>query len=212
VLGLGDDLRLPHLAGVVPFGSVTAPDLFQPVFRAQPHSPHGDRSPKLEPSAPGTRLFVTGLRIVETGAREIKGNLACRGRSPAGRVPSAAVVPEAQFEQMVADALDEIPPELGREMENVAVVVEDWPTARQLASVAAGGMLLGLYEGIPITRRGPLSYAGVAPDRITIFRGPLSRLASDDADLARRVRVTVLHEVGHYFGMSDDRLRDLGWA
>jgi len=121
-------------------------------------------------------------------------------------------VPEERFEQMVADALDEIPPELGSEMQNVAVVVEDWPTPRQLESVRPGGMLLGLYEGVPITKRGPLSYAGVAPDRITIFRGPLSRLARDDDDLARRVRVTVLHEVGHYFGMNDDRLREMGWA
>ncbi len=155
--------------------------------------------------------MFTGLRIVKTGAREIKRNF------PApvfggGRVPSPAVVPEARFEQMVADALDEIPPELGREMENVAVVVEDWPTPRQLANVGAGGTLLGLYEGVPITRRGPLSYAGVGPDRITIFRGPLSRLARDDTDLAARVRVTVLHEVGHYFGMSDERLREMGWA
>ena len=119
---------------------------------------------------------------------------------------------EEEFEQMVADALDEIPPELGNEMENVAVIVEDWPTRRQLASVGAGGTLLGLYEGIPLTKRGPMSYTGVSPDRITIFRGPLTHLARDDADLARRVRVTVLHEVGHYFGMSDDRLREMGWA
>lgn len=118
----------------------------------------------------------------------------------------------AAFEQMVADALDDIPQALGQEMENVAVLVEDWPSATQLAKVGAGRMLLGLYEGVPITRRGPLSYSGVAPDRITIFREPLSRLASDVDDLAARVRVTVLHEVGHYFGMSDERLHELGWA
>ena len=117
-----------------------------------------------------------------------------------------------RFEEMVADALDEIPPALGAEMENVAVVVEEWPNASQSARLAPGSTLLGLYEGVPITRRGPLSYSGVAPDRITIFRGPLSRLARDDADLAARVRVTVLHEVGHYFGMSDERLEELGWA
>jgi predicted Zn-dependent protease with MMP-like domain len=125
--------------------------------------------------------------------------------------PVIDVSPE-RFEQMVADALDEIPPGLGAEMDNVAVVVEDWPNATQLARLRPGSTLLGLYEGVPITRRGPLSYSGVAPDRITIFRGPLSRLARDEADLAAHVRVTVLHEVGHYFGMSDDRLRDLGWA
>jgi predicted Zn-dependent protease with MMP-like domain len=121
------------------------------------------------------------------------------------------VSPE-RFEQMIADAPDEIPPMLGAEMDNVAVVVEDWPDAAQRSQLAPGSTLLGLYEGVPITQRGPLSYAGVAPDRITIFRGPLTRLARDDADLAARVRVTVLHEVGHYFGMTDERLDELGWA
>jgi predicted Zn-dependent protease with MMP-like domain len=130
----------------------------------------------------------------------------------AGTVRPVDDVPPERFEQMVADTLDEIPPALGAEMDNVAVVVDDWPNAAQLARLGPGSTLLGLYEGVPITRRGPLSYSAVAPDRITIFRGPLTRLARDEADLAARVRVTVLHEVGHYFGMSDARLRELGWA
>ena len=108
------------------------------------------------------------------------------------------------FEVLVASALDEIPPALGREIENVAVVVEDWPPP--------GSRLLGLYEGVPLTKRGPMGYTGVMPDRITIFRGPLCARARDAADLAAQVRVTVLHEIGHYFGMDDDRLRELGWA
>ena len=114
------------------------------------------------------------------------------------------------FERLVADALDSIPAELGVQMENVAVVVEDWPRPDQLAG--RRGTLLGLYEGIPLTRRGPMSYAGAVPDRITIFRGPLCARATDSVTLARDVRVTVLHEVGHYFGMSDARLRELGWG
>jgi predicted Zn-dependent protease with MMP-like domain len=69
-----------------------------------------------------------------------------------------------EFEQMVGAALDEIPAALAAEFDNVAVMVEDWPTAEQLARVAPGGMLLGLYEGVPLTSRGPLSYSGVAPD------------------------------------------------
>ena len=113
-------------------------------------------------------------------------------------------VAQEAFEALVAAALDEIPPELGREIENVAVVVEDWPPR--------GSRLLGLYEGVPLTRRGPMGYTGVMPDRITIFRGPLCARARDATDLAAQVRVTVLHEVGHYFGMSDERLRELGWA
>ena len=115
-----------------------------------------------------------------------------------------------EFERLVSDALDSIPAELGVQMENVAVVVEDWPRPDQLAG--RRGTLLGLYEGIPLTRRGPMSYAGAVPDRITIFRGPLCARATDTDTLARDVRVTVLHEVGHYFGMTDARLRELGWG
>lgn len=114
------------------------------------------------------------------------------------------------FESLVADALDEIPPTLAAEMDNVAVVVEDWPTSTQLAG--RNGTLLGLYEGVPLTKRDPISYAGVAPDRITIFQGTISERARTDAELAAQVRVTVLHEVGHHFGMSDARLHELGWA
>lgn len=123
-------------------------------------------------------------------------------------------VPRSEFERMVGDALDEIPEALATELQNVAVMVEDWPTPAQLevAAVPRGGTLLGLYEGVPLTKRGPLSYSGVAPDRITIFQGPLTRRARDADALAAQVRVTVLHEVGHYFGMDDDRLRELGWA
>jgi predicted Zn-dependent protease with MMP-like domain len=134
----------------------------------------------------------------------------------ARRIPFAAVVEVSrdEFERMVGDALDEIPDALATEMQNVAVMVEDWPTHEQLdaADVSRDGTLLGLYEGVPLTERGPLSYSGVAPDRITIFRGPLSRRARDADALAAQVRVTVLHEVGHYFGMDDERLRELGWA
>ena len=113
---------------------------------------------------------------------------------------------------MVGDALDEIPDALANELENVAVMVEDWPTPAQLARVGARGTLLGLYEGVPLTKRGPLSYNGVSPDRITIFQGTISRRARDVDELAAQVRVTVLHEVGHYFGMDDARLHELGWA
>jgi len=119
------------------------------------------------------------------------------------------VEPE-RFDEMVATALDEIPALLAEAMENVVVTVEEWPTRQQAART--NGLLLGLYEGVPLTRRGPISYSGVAPDRITIFSGSLSSLARDEDDLAARVRVTVLHEVGHYFGMTDERLHEMGWA
>jgi predicted Zn-dependent protease with MMP-like domain len=131
-----------------------------------------------------------------------------------GYVARVVEVSRAEFERLVGDALDEIPEALARQMENVAVIVEDWPTDAQLngARVSRGATLLGLYEGVPLTSRGPLSYSGVAPDRITIFQGPISRRAPDADALAAQVRVTVLHEVGHYFGMDDERLRALGWA
>lgn len=115
-----------------------------------------------------------------------------------------------RFEQLVADALDSIPEELGRVMENVAVFVEDWPTPDQLAG--RKGTLLGLYEGVDLTRRSPLSYVAAMPDRITIFRGPIMRTARSEDELVKMVTETVVHEVAHHFGISDARLTELGWA
>ena len=119
-------------------------------------------------------------------------------------------VSRPRFEELVAEVLDSIPAELAIEMQNVAVMVEEWPTRAQLAG--RGGTLLGLYEGVPLTRRDPITYAGVSPDRITIFAGPLCERAVSETDLAAQVRVTVLHEVGHHFGIDDARLHELGWA
>lgn len=117
---------------------------------------------------------------------------------------------ERSFEDLVADALDGIPEDLGRAMENVAVCVADWPSPAQMRGVR--GTLLGLYEGVSLTRRSPLSYVGAMPDRITIFEGPIRRLARDDTHLVDLVRTTVIHEVAHHFGISDERLAELGWA
>ena len=102
-----------------------------------------------------------------------------------------------------------LPEELGRLMENVAVFVEDWPSREQLAG--RRGTLLGLYEGIALTRRSPLSYAGVMPDRITIFRSPISRITRTEQELVEMVTTTVIHEVAHHFGIDDERLAELGW-
>ena len=114
------------------------------------------------------------------------------------------------FEQLVADALDGLPADLGSLMDNVAVLVELWPTAEQLGG--RRGTLLGLYEGIALTNRSPLSYSGAMPDRITIFQGPICELAANEAELVDLVQTTVVHEVAHHFGISDERLRELGWA
>lgn len=110
---------------------------------------------------------------------------------------------------LVANGLDMIPEELGRLMDNVAVIVEDWPSPEQLQG--RRGTLLGLYEGVALTRRSPLGYSGAVPDKITIFRGPLSAIARDQEHLARIVAQTVIHEVAHHFGISDERLTELGW-
>lgn len=110
------------------------------------------------------------------------------------------VEPE-RFEEMVAAALDGLPAELGRLMSNVAVTVEHGPGPRGL---------LGLYEGIPLTSR-TTQYAGVLPDRITIYRQAICAICQTEDEVADQVRKTVIHEVAHHFGIDDDRLDELGW-
>jgi len=107
-----------------------------------------------------------------------------------------------RFEELVADALDSIPPALGAMMDNVWVQVEDQKRPN----------LLGLYEGVPLTRR-DAGYAGmVMPDRITIFRRPICSVCATEEQVVAQVRTTVVHEVAHHFGIDDDRLTELGWA
>ena len=106
-----------------------------------------------------------------------------------------------RFEEMVATALDELPEELGRLMRNVAVTVEHNPGPPGL---------LGLYQGVPLTNR-TTQYAGVLPDRITIYRLAICRVCRTEDEVREQVRRTVIHEVGHHFGIDDDRLRELGW-
>jgi len=113
------------------------------------------------------------------------------------------IVSRDRFEQLVADALDSLPREFGSAMENVAVIVEDR---------AKRGSLFGLYEGVPLTRRGPSSYSGVMPDRITLFQYTICSVCSSEAEVVAQVRKTVIHEVAHHFGISDPRLEELGWA
>jgi len=110
------------------------------------------------------------------------------------------VAPE-RFEELVSEALDGLPPRLGRMMRNVAVTVEH-----------DGGPpgLLGLYQGVPLTRR-TTHYSGVLPDRITIYRPAICAICRTDAEVVDQVRRTVVHEVGHHFGIGDQRLHELGW-
>lgn len=122
----------------------------------------------------------------------------------------AMQVTTERFEELVTEALEMLPPDLASYMDNVAVMTQEWPTPGQQAGHS--GTLLGLYEGVSLTRRSPLTYSGVMPDRITIFRGPHRRLANTTEQLRRRIAVTVVHEIGHHFGISDERLHELGWA
>ena len=110
---------------------------------------------------------------------------------------------EDDFERYVEEAISSLPRDLREFMANVAIVVEDEPPD--------GMPLLGLYQGLPLTRRGS-GYAGVPPDKITIYRGPLERLSAGrpEHDLPLEIRRVVLHEIAHHFGISDERLRELG--
>jgi predicted Zn-dependent protease with MMP-like domain len=110
-------------------------------------------------------------------------------------------VDEVEFERCVEDALAAVPDELSRFMSNVAIVVEDEPPP--------GSRLLGLYQGFPLTSR-TSGYAGVPPDKITIYRGPLERhYGANPAHLREQIRRVVLHEIAHHFGISDERLREI---
>jgi predicted Zn-dependent protease with MMP-like domain len=105
-----------------------------------------------------------------------------------------------RFEQMVSDALDTLPTDLARMMRNVVVVVEEGEDPD----------LLGLYEGIPLTER-MSDYSAVLPDKITIYRAAICAVCDTEQDVVDEVQTTVVHEVGHHFGIDDERLHELGW-
>jgi predicted Zn-dependent protease with MMP-like domain len=106
-----------------------------------------------------------------------------------------------RFEEMVTTALDGLPRKLGRLMRNVAVVVDHDSTQRGL---------LGLYVGVPLTER-THDYSAVLPDRITIYRQAICAICTTEEQVVDEVRRTVVHEVGHHFGIDDERLHELGW-
>ena len=109
------------------------------------------------------------------------------------------------FEDLVSDALDQVPPELAAQMDNVAVFVED-------DAPPEDPTLLGVYDGVPLTERDHMWGAGSLPDRITIFRNPILAMCHTEADVVREVLITVVHEIAHHFGIDDARLHELGWG
>jgi predicted Zn-dependent protease with MMP-like domain len=115
------------------------------------------------------------------------------------------------FEALVVEALDSLPPDIQQMLNNVEVVVESRPSPAQLRRLGLGprGTLFGLYEGVPLTNR-TSGYNLVLPDKITIFRQPIEAYCRTDGQVRQVVRRTVLHELAHHFGISDERLRELG--
>jgi len=117
-----------------------------------------------------------------------------------------------QFEALVEEAMTELPAEFLQHMHNVAVTVADWPSPGELkrAGVAHPLQLFGLYEGIPLTKRGA-HYNLVAPDRIILYQGPLQMAAHSLPALREQIRRTVVHEIAHHFGIGEGRIRELGY-
>jgi predicted Zn-dependent protease with MMP-like domain len=108
-----------------------------------------------------------------------------------------------RFEELVSEALDEVPPEFARAMDNVVVLVEEFNDEAP--------DILGLYHGIALTER-TSSYGGVLPDRISIYRQPILSMCEDEDEVVEEVLITVVHELGHHFGIDDARLHELGWG
>ncbi|MEA2461595.1 MAG: hypothetical protein QOH90_1772 [Actinomycetota bacterium] len=117
---------------------------------------------------------------------------------------------EETFRLYVADALDSVPPELADLMQNVEVVVEQEPPAEYVAGLPAGHTLLGHYHGVPLTERG--RYSNMLPDKISIYKGPIERLARSPGAIKLQVRKTVIHEIAHHFGIGEGKLHELGWG
>lgn len=121
-------------------------------------------------------------------------------------------ISEREFDQAVEAALAEIPPEFQPYLENVIIEVHDRPDARLMREHGVPDDLLGLYVGQPLDEKGPDMIHTVLPDRILVFRDNLCAMCTTREELIEEIRVTVLHEVGHHFGMDEDRLDELGYA
>ena len=122
-----------------------------------------------------------------------------------------AIKNQDQFDELVLSAIEDLPDLFLDCLENVAVVVEEWPDRATLESVGLRrrSSLLGLYQGIPQPDR-THGYNLVLPDKISIYQGPIESICRTDDEVREQVRTTVLHEIGHYFGIDDDRLHELG--
>lgn len=120
-------------------------------------------------------------------------------------IGSVIAMTAAEFDELVAEALDTIPDELAGLIDNCVIMVEDFPPPNRPSD------LLGLYEGIPLTERGEF-YSGVLPDKITIYRRPTLAICNTFEQVVEEMHITVVHEVAHHFGISDARLHELGYG
>jgi len=119
------------------------------------------------------------------------------------------MVKEGDFEELVKKSLDELPDEFKKRLDNVEIVVEDWPSPSIVKKMGGSRYILGLYRGVPLPRRGK-HYAFVLPDMITIFKGPIKRMARTRGSLEETIRRVLIHEIGHFLGFSEDELRKMG--
>lgn len=116
----------------------------------------------------------------------------------------------SEFEELVMDALESLPDELTRRIDNVEIVVEDEPPDEIVSGLPPGDAVFGYYHGVPLIERS--HYDGVLPDKISIYEGPITRAFRSPDAIREEVRRTVIHEVAHHFGINDDRLDELGWS
>jgi len=135
--------------------------------------------------------------------------LKSRGGPLVAAAPGVAV-DRQRFEELVSEALEGLPPRFAERLSNIDVEVRDWPSADEMraARVPSGRLLLGLYRGVPQTRRSQ-GYNMALPDRIFIYQQPIERVCASDDEVRQRVRRTVLHEIAHHFGWSDAELAEM---
>ena len=143
---------------------------------------------------------------------DIKIPLESLAKNEGARIVLGMILPREEFDKLIIEAIDSLPDFFREKMENVAVLVQQWPSQDELqrAGVTPGHTLLGLYTGIPLTQRNQ-GYHSVPPDTITLYQGTIEIRAGNDVEAIRYwVRHVFLHELAHHFGISDDRLRELG--
>lgn len=115
-----------------------------------------------------------------------------------------------EFNKVIEEALDGLPDEFRSSLKNIEIVVEERPSSEIARWRGKNCLLLGLYQGVPLNKRGHY-YAGVLPDKISIYKEAILKISSDHNDAVENIKKTLLHELGHYFGISDRRLRELGY-